>query len=227
MIIDMGNRLDCKLTTTDILINDISTYPEALQRQIQREEFCEKDFRNCFNENTYYNVIGVHYTRLFDYEIEDIKINGLHSDDAEDYKIKIKSMPVEFESYKNDLLNYVSNQKNKRSNGKIYFDIGKTEINDDNIDLLKYWGGETLYSYYTNPYDNREEFELLKKKLLEYTYPCMVVLSMQASKFFNEFYDTLSILNGIKSNRIVNYENEHCTNKFNIKVVNVISINIG
>ena len=74
-----------------------------------------------------------------------------------------KRMPVEFESYKNDLLNYVSNQKNKRSNGNIYYDIGKIEITDDNIDLLKYWGGETLYSYYTNPFDIREEFELLKK----------------------------------------------------------------
>ncbi len=114
----------------------------------------------------------------------------------------------------------------RHSNGKIYFDIGKIEITDDNIDLLKYWGGETLYSYYTNPYDIREEFEVLKNKLLEHTYPCIVVLSTQAYKFFNEFYDNLSILNGIKSNRIMNYENEHCTNKVNIKVVNVISINI-
>ncbi len=121
----------------------------------------------------------------------------------------------------------VSNQKNKRSNGKIYFDIGKIEINDDNIDLLKYWGGETLYSYYTNPYDIREEFELLKKKFLEYTYPCMVILSMQAYKFFNEFYNNLSILSEIKSNKIVNYGNEHYTNKINIKVVNVTPINIS
>lgn len=172
-------------------------------------------------------MIGVHFTRLFDYEIDDILFNGLHSDDTEDYKIKIKCMPIEFEIYKNDLLNYVSNQKNKRSNGKIYFDIGKIEINDDNIDLLKYWGGETLYSYYTNPYDFREKFELLKKKLLEYTYPCIVILSMQAYRFFNEFYNNLSILSGTKSYNIVNYENEHCTNKINIKVVNIIPINIS
>lgn len=226
MIIDIRNLLDSKLTATHILINDISTYPKDLQNLMQRKEFCGYDFKKYFNENTHYNVIGVHFTRLFDYEIEDIKINGLHSDCTIDYKRKISCMPKDFASYKNDLLNYVSNQKNKRSNGKIYFDIGKIEITDDNIDLLKYWGGETLYSYYTNPYDIREEFEVLKNKLLEHTYPCIVVLSTQAYKFFNEFYDNLSILNGIKSNRIVNYENEHCTNKVNIKVVNVIPINI-
>ena len=227
MIIDIRNLLSNKLTVNDILINDISTYPKDLQKLMQSKEFCEKDFVKYFNNKSNYNVIGVHFTRLFDYEIDDILFNGLHSDDTEDYRIKIKRMPIEFESYKNDLLNYVSNQKNKRSNGKIYFDIGKIEINDDNIDLLKYWGGETLYSYYTNPYDIREEFELLKKKFLEYTYPCMVILSMQAYKFFNEFYNNLSILSEIKSNKIVNYGNEHYTNKINIKVVNVTPINIS
>lgn len=226
MIIDIKNLLSGKLTTDDILINDMNTYPLYLKKLVASKEFYEGDFVKYFYKSTNYNVIGVHFTRLFDYEIEDIKINGLHSDNTEAYRRKINRMPKEFESYKNDFFKHISNLKNKRSNGKIYFDVGKIEITEDNIDLLKFWGGETLYSFYTNPYSIRQDFELLKKMLKEHTYPCMVALSMQAFRFFNEFYDNLSILNGIKSNRVKNYENEHCTNKNNVKVIDVIPINI-
>ncbi len=84
MIIDIRNLLNSKLTATDILINDISTYPKDLQKIIQRKEFCEEDFVKYFYNKFNYNVIGVHFTRLFDYEIDDILFNGLHSDDTED-----------------------------------------------------------------------------------------------------------------------------------------------
>lgn len=224
MVIDFKILLGNKITTNDIIINEKNTYPKSLIRQMACEDFQEYDLVEFFRNQVHFNIIGVHFTRLFDYEIKDVKNYGLHSDDTVDYERKINRMPKEFQCYKHDLIKYISNQRNKRSNGRIYFDIGRIEITIDNSVFLENWGGETLYSYYTNPENNRQDLENLKGKLKKNTCPCMVIIRMCANQFFDEYPDNKSIVNYCKSNNIMNYEGEHCSDGKFIKVVDVIPL---
>lgn len=220
----INNYIKNKISTIDIIINDLSTYPKDLIREIMVKDFKIVDFKNYFR-NSYYNVVGVHFTRLFDYEISNININGLHSDDTSDYKAKINLMPKKYDEYKNDLLNYISKQENKRSKGAVYFDVGNVCITDDNRIFLENWGGETLYSYYDNPYCENEDIKKLKWMLKADTCPCAVVLRVKANQFFEYFPDTETLIDCIKKGCISEYVNEHLMDKNSVNVLNIIPIN--
>ncbi len=223
MIIDIRNLLNGKLTATDILINDISTYPKDLQKIIQRKEFCGEDFLNYFYKYTNYSVIGVHFTRLFDYEIKDIISNGLHSDTTSDYERKIKRMPVEFDCYKNELIEYVSYPYNKRSDGNIYFDVGKIEIADKNNIFLKNWGGETLYCFY-DTFERTEQGLQLASILRKFTIPCLVIVKVNAYQFFDKFLDIYGLIENIKNNTLTDYSNEFNILADEVSVISVIPV---
>lgn len=214
---DLNKIISDLRESNSILLNDIKSYPAEIINIIKNSQFDDRLLLN-------FNIIGVHFTRLFDYEVEDIKIHGLHSDDTADYKSKINRMPKEFNKFKLDLIKYVSAPKNKRSDGNIHFDVGKIEITEDNIIFLKCWGGETLYSIFESSTFNKQDSEQLQIMLAKNTSPYMVVVCMQAFQFFAEYADNKSIKNCIESNTIKNYEGEHFTDKSNIRVIDVIPI---
>ena len=84
-------------------------------------------------------------------------------------------MPSEFDEYKPKLLEFVEEPLNKRSDGNIYFDIGKIKIYYGNRVFLKHWGGETLYCYYDKLHNTDENLIQLGNKLRKLTIPCIVI----------------------------------------------------
>ena len=223
MDIDVKKLLSSKLTPNDILINEFNTYPENLKKQMRCKEFCEDDFKNYFYEKTHYNVVGVHFTRLFDYEISNIKTYGLHSDDSTDYYSKIQRLPSEFDDYKRELIAFVEAPFHKRSHGKIYFDVGKIDIYFGNSVFLKNWGGETLYCYYDS-LKYKDKDLLLANRLRKQTIPCVVIVKVNAYQFFAEFKNNEGLIESIQNNDLLNYKNEVSIDKDEVSVIDVIPV---
>ena len=221
MYIDVRKLLNNSLTDNDIIINELSTYPKKLIEQMRYEDFCDDDFKNYFYDNTNYNVIGVHFTRLFKHEIDDIKVNGLHSDESADYAKKIQRLPAELDEEKPKILDFVIS--NKRSHGKIHFDIGKIELWQGNTIFLKNWGGETLYCYYDS-LDYSKKDLILASKLRKLTIPCIVIVKVNAYQFFAHFRDNEGLIDHIHETKLREYGNEFCIEQNEVEVIDVIPI---
>lgn len=224
MVIDIKKILKNSLTTNDILINEISTYPKNIINQIMSEGYSEDIFKNYFYENTNFNVIGVHFTRLFNYEIDDIKANGLHSDGSADYNLKIQRLPSEFDNYKPKLIAHIENPLNKRSDGYVYFDVGRIELYYGNSVFLKHWGGETLYTYYDKLVNTDKELIQLGNRLRKLTIPCIVIVKVNAYKFFVEFKDEEDLVEYIQENQLSGYKNELWIDKDEVEVFDIIPV---
>lgn len=221
MEIDIKKILKNSLTPNDILINETDTYPKNLINQIMSEGLSEDLFKNYFYENTHFNILGVHFTRLFDYEIDDIKNNGLHSDGSEDYALKIQRLPSELDSYKSKLLEFA--ELNKRSHGKVYFDIGKINLYYGNTIFLKNWGGETLYCYYDSLNYAKKDLNLASK-LRKLTIPCIIIVKVNAYQFFADFLNIDGLIEHFQNNQLIDYNNEFCIDKDEIEVIDVIPV---
>ena len=222
MVVDLKNLQRTVLTSNDIVINDITTYPKELLKDI----FCGgtgTTLKRFFGRQTTYSIIGDHFTRLFDSEISDIKKHGLHSDGVEDYIKKIQQLPKEFDGYKSKLISYVNNPRNKRSGGRIYFDIGNIEINEDNDVFLENWGGETLYSYYC-PFNEDDELRQLGNMLRHNSTPCIVIIRINAQKFFSEYINNDILVDCIRNEELFFYRDEFCINKDDVQVVDVMPL---
>ncbi len=222
MVVGLKNLQRTVLTSNDIVINDITTYPKELLKDI----FCGgtgATLKKFFGSETSYSVIGVHFTRLFDKEICDIRKHGLRSDDFEDYSRKIQQLPKEFDDYKSKLISYVNNPCNRQSDGKIYFDIGKIEINGDNAVFLENWGGETLYNYYC-PFNQNNELRRLGDMLRHNSTPCIVIIRINAQKFFSEYINNDILVDCIRNEKLLFYRDEFCINKDDVQVVDVMPL---
>lgn len=221
MYIDIRNLLNSSLTDNDIVINELSTYPKNLIQQMLYSGFCADDFKNYFYENTNYNVIGVHFTRLFNCEIDEIKENGLHSDGSADYALKIQRLPKEFDEEKSKLLDFVVS--NKRSHGKIYFDIGKIKLWQGNTIFLKNWGGETLYCYYDSLVFSKKDL-MLASKFRQRTIPCIVIVKVNAYQFFAHFWENESLINYIQNGQLKEFWHEFSIEQNEVSVIDVIPV---
>ena len=76
MYIDLSNFPKKLFYNEDIIINDIRTYPLELVDFLVSKAYNEDDLPNYFYENRQYNVLGVHFTRLTNDEIQDITQTG-------------------------------------------------------------------------------------------------------------------------------------------------------
>jgi hypothetical protein len=223
MEIDVKKLIGNLLTENEIIINDLSTYPKEITDKIETKVLCEDDLQNFFYKSKY-NVVGVHLTRLFNYEIDDIKINGLNSDSDISYRKKILNMPSEFDKYKNELIKFVCNQNNKRSNGYIYFDVGKIQIDICNEIFLKNWGGETLYCYYDHLRGMSKYEKQLAAELRKKTIPCAIIIKANAYTFFTSFLKNEDLLENMLSGNIQDYRNECCVEQSYVKVIDVVPV---
>ena len=219
-VINIKKLIKNKMTAQDILINELDTYPQTLIKQMARKDFCADDFLNYFYKHNIFNIIGVHYTRLFDYEIEDILANGLHSDESADYALKIQRMPKEFDNYKPALLKYT--EHNKRSDGNVYFDIGRIELSLNNSSLLRNWGGETLYCYYDS-LNCANNAATLADRLRHLTHPCLVLLKINAYHFFSRYMDyDAGLIDYIHNGQIQEYADEFRIEPSEVEVIDVV-----
>ena len=202
--------------------NDIRTYPKELIEEISIKDFDEDDFPNYFYENSY-NVVGVHFTRLMEWEIRDIEQRGLHSDNFADYSKKIDQLPTEFDEFKFQLKQFV--KSNKRSHNMIYFDIGRVNLYHGNTVFLRNWGGESLYCFYDNQFrDKTAEKVALGQSLRKISIPCIVIVRVNAYDFFINYYDIQGLTESIKTGQVKNYSNEARINRENVSVVGVVPI---
>lgn len=223
MYIDLSKFPTNFFSKRDIILNDICTYPKELLNELIKKEFDEDDFPNYFYINSAYSVVGVHFTRLMDWEIRDIEQTGLQSDNFIDYSKKIDRLPTEFDEFKFQLKQFV--KANRRSHNQIYFDVGRVNLYYGNAIFLKNWGGETLYCYYDNQFRNKtaEKVEL-GRKLRNISTPCVVIVRTNAYEFFINYCDIQGLTESIKTNQIQNYSNEARIDKEKVSVVGVIPI---
>ena len=223
MYIDLSNFPKNLFCNEDIIINDIKTYPQKLVDFLVSKKYNEDDLQNFFYENRNYNVLGVHFTRLTNYEIQDIIQNGLRSDNSFDYERKIQNLPKEFDQYKSSLKQFAAT--NRRSENNIYFDVGKIELKHGITVFLKNWGGETIYCYYDNQFHNKpSDLINLGNRLRRCSTPCIVIVRVDAYDFFVHFSENKGLTQSMKTNCLMNYSHEIWLDKTLVNVVAVYPI---
>lgn len=224
MYIDLSIFPQNLFRSGDIIINDLRTYPHGLVDILTSQEYSDKALKNYFNTNPNYSILGVHFTRLMNDEIKDIVKNGFHGDSSSDYKRKIQNIPKEFERYKPSLRKFVA--QNRRSEGKVYFNVGRIELYSGNTVFLKNWGGETLYCYYDNQCNTNSLDHLvsLGNGLRRCSIPCIVIVRVNADIFFMEFFDRKGLIECMKRNQLSHYSNESMIDRQNVNVVAVFPI---
>ena len=223
MYIDLSKFPKNLFCDEDIIINNIRAYPYELVDFLVSKEYNEDDLQNYFFDHTKYNVLGVHFTRLTNDEIQDIIRNGLRSDSSFDYERKIQNLSKEFDQYKSSLIQFAA--KNRRSENNIYFDVGKIELKHDNTVFLKNWGGETIYCYYDDQFHNKpSNLVNLGNRVRRCSTPCIVIVRANAYEFFVHFSDNEGLTQSMKTNCLMNYSHEIWIDKTLVNVVAVYPI---
>ena len=127
----------------DILPNVIETYPkEALIAEN------EEAFFDCLIEKQY-NVVCYHCTRLTDEEIGVIRNEGLSLCNREMLVQKVLNLPNSCDWLKQELIDHVK-KCHLRAQNTICASCGFLDWENDpacNKEFVKYWGGETIYTY--------------------------------------------------------------------------------
>jgi hypothetical protein len=86
-----------------------------------------------------------------------------------------------YEDIKIELLDYIEKLRQTRADEAIYSYFGNlnlaNEIDNDQV-FWNYWGGESIYSYYT--YESTSRKEAIKKRLQCLSKPCVVMLRYPA-----------------------------------------------
>lgn len=186
-----------KIREKDIVINIRETYPNYLLKMKSQQEYDENKFYEYIYQKKY-SFILFHRTRLTDFEIKDIKINGMALGGKEILVKKIKNLPENYEDIKIELLDYVKKLRQTRADEAIYSYFGNlnlaNDIDNDQV-FWNYWGGESIYSYYT--YESTSRKEAIKKRLQCLSKPCVVMLrypadieaSLEQKRLYYRFMD--------------------------------------
>lgn len=138
--------------------------------------------------NKKYKILGIHATRLMDYEVNNILLNGLDilSEDLLQVKLKLllNNELIDKDEYEWLNSHNMLNSKQKESRiGLIYFTIGhqiiNTKIENHNFYyLLNNYGGEVINM------KNKDNYKLFEK-LNYYSKPYFIVCSLNASVLNN------------------------------------------
>ena len=176
------------VSSTDIVLNDYRTYPSFVRKMKTTNSLNEYELNN-FLVNNNFSIVGLHTTRLTENEIEQIKNARMNCGDKDCLVNKVKNLPNSIDnSIKNELLEFLKTKTPKADNciccGYGYLDLIK-DVRKTRI-FAQYWGGETIYDYYTDDTKkNQLRLRYIEKKLNEISYPCVVLLRIPYYLFSN------------------------------------------
>jgi len=171
------------LKSNDIIPNIASTYPiDALNVN------SEKEFVECI-KNHNCNFLCYHITRLTEYEINDIRNNGLSWGSKTLCLNKIANLPSCCDWFKDELIKHITNLRDTQADDMICLSYGYLDLDEDpaydNI-FHTNWGGETIYNYYDkgDGFQN-EHSRKIHNTLQKISFPCLIIVRVTAHSFFS------------------------------------------
>lgn len=184
------------LKDNDLLFNVEATYPKFI---------LDLKYNNVYDENLFYtylyknnfSFIAYHCTRLTDFEISEIKSNGIARGGKDLLLNKIMRLPKSCDDIKEELLNHVNGLHTTQADSSIYVSFGNLDlVVDKGCDKIftQYWGGESIYNFY----DNKDTFssnrlQYIKNKLQSISKPCIILLrcpkDAQAALSYTYYYE--------------------------------------
>lgn len=175
-------KIKNKLKERDIVLNMLGTYPDCIRdlKAQKIDEDHERKFYECIYQNGY-SYILFHRTRLTQFEIEDIRKNGISLGGKELLIEKIKNLPPTCDEHKGALIARVRDLPRTRAENCIYAYFGNfhlcNDVENDNV-FFDYWGGESIYTCYLE--DDSVGAEKMKKDLQCISKPCIIILRYPA-----------------------------------------------
>lgn len=169
-----------KLKDKDIVINIQETYPDYLIDIKNQKEYNEDKFYEYIYQNKH-SYILLHRTRLTDFEIKDVKTNGMLLGGKDVLIKKINNLPACCDDIKPELFSHVYNLHETRADEAIYSYFGNLNLaNDDENDKVfwDYWGGESIYTYYTD--ESTPQKKTIRERLQCQSKPCVIILRYPA-----------------------------------------------
>ena len=176
----MFYKVRSKLKDKDIVINIEQTYPSHLLHIKEQQKYDANEFYEYIYQNKH-SYILLHRTRLTDFEINDIKTNGMSLGGKDVLIRKIKNLPACCDDIKPELLSHICDLRQTQADGAIYSYFGNLNLaNDTENDKVFWdcWGGESIYNYYTN--ESTPQKENIRKRLQCQSKPCVVILRYPA-----------------------------------------------
>ena len=174
----MKFKLQSLLTSKDIIPNVYDTYPVNSMTATNEDEFYS------FLKETDCNIVCYHATRLTAREISAIKEYGLSLGGKDLLRKKIVDLPSCCDWFKDELINYV-NANRERARNTISASYGFLDWEKDlacNKEFVKYWGGESIYTYFCDNLEN-EYFKKIHDTLTSISFPCIVLLRVNVYDF--------------------------------------------
>jgi len=174
----------------DLVANIKDTYPKLLLDMKKNKVDCEHVFYTYLQTNNVH-LIAYHCTRLTDYEINEIKTNGLNYGGKDLLYKKIENLPESCNDIKDDLLKHVKGLRHTQADQSIYVSFGNLDL-DNKIasyePFTEHWGGESIYNFYDNPNSSHNQhLQYIKNKLHDISTPCIIILRCPPN-----VYDALS-----------------------------------
>lgn len=232
-----------KITQTIIAIEQESTWPEIVSTYLDEnlstlEKWASKTANSDYNDNliaAYDNIVyglkvkldkcallGYHCTKLVDWEIDEIKANGMSLPNPESLTKRIRKLTASglIESGIAEQL-LVSNAANTPSRkNRIWFCFFEPKIEESGVErFFRYWGGEALYIMH-------EETPVMAKILEKIGTPCIIEALVPLAAFDGRSFE-LNIVRRYMINRnlergsIMNYEG--CI-KINLPAQNIVEV---
>ena len=171
------------LKSNDIMPNIASTYPiDALNVN------SEKEFIACIKKHNC-NFLCYHITRLTEYEINDIRNNGLSWGSKTLCLNKIANLPSCCDWFKDELIKHITNLRDTQADDMICLSYGYLDLDEDpaydNI-FHTNWGGETIYNYYDkgDGFQN-EHLNKIHHTLQKISFPCIIIVRVTTNSFFS------------------------------------------
>jgi hypothetical protein len=163
----------------DIVINIEETYPDFILDMKRNNVYDEDLFFTYLYQNDF-SFIAYHCTRLTDFEISEIKSNGMAKGGKELLRNKIMCLPKSCDDIREELLNHIDGLRETQADSSICVSFGNLDlVTDKACDKIftQFWGGESIYNFY----DNTDSFtskrlQYIKNKLQLISTPCIILL---------------------------------------------------
>ena len=186
----------------DLIANLEETYPNFILDMKRNNVYDEDLFYTYLYQNNF-SFIAYHCTRLTDFEISEIKSNGMARGGKELLRNKIMCLPKSCDDIREELLNHVNGLRETQADSSIYVSFGNLDlVADKACDKIftQLWGGESIYNYYDNLDSFKSErSKYIKSKLQKISTPCIILLrcpkDSQVALSNTYFYDSFMTKN--------------------------------
>lgn len=218
------------LTNKDIIINNKRTWPKEVFEILKKSncDMIESDLAHYLSANNY-SLIGIHCTRLTDFEIVDIKSNGLEIASKELFIKKINNLPNTIsKAIKSELTSHINSLSEIQAKDQICCSCGFLDLKkDDKLDKIftKNWGGETIYNYYDRNGGETDHQRKIGNLINRISYPCLIIIKAKIysnTSLYNE-YSSL-IRQGLK-NCFKRLSTSFYIKNKEVEVLDIININ--